>query len=90
MNKCKEIWWRRFLKLLVRDKRLTPLERISSRMGYMGTGFLIAGQWSLEPILFVIGFLCVMFQVAVRKQWNLVILHVNGLTAWLIHLFRGL
>lgn len=73
------------LKSLVRDRRLTPIERLASRIGYMGTGFLIAGQWSVEPIYFIVGFICVIFQVAMRKQWNLVVLQLNGLIAWTIH-----
>ena len=71
---------------MVRERKLTPLERLSSRIGYMGAGFLVAGQWTLNPYLFIIGFLCVMIQTTVRRQWNLVILQLNGLVAWVIHL----
>ena len=74
---------------MVRDRKLTPLERMSSRVGYMGSGFLMAGQLTLEPVLFIGGFLCVMCQVVVRKQWNLVALYINGLAAWLMHYFYG-
>ena len=76
-------WW-------VRDRKLTPIERMSSRVGYMGAGFLMAGQWTVNPILFIIGFCCVLFQVTVRKQWNLVVLQLNGLTAWTIHFINSL
>lgn len=76
-------WW-------VRDRRLTPLERMSSRVGYMGAGFLMAGQWTVNPALFIIGFCCVLFQVTVRKQWNLVVLQLNGLIAWTIHFINSL
>jgi len=75
----------KWMKSLVRDRRLTPLERIATRVGYMGTGFLVCGQWTLEPILFIVGFLCVIVQVSVRRQWNLVALQLNGLVAWTIH-----
>ena len=85
--KYKYVWWRRLLKSMVRERKLTPIERMSSRMGYMGSGFLMVGQWTLEPILFIVGFLCVMCQVLVRKQWNLVALYINGLAAWLMHYF---
>ena len=70
--------------------KLTPVERVSSRVGYMGAGFLMAGQWTVEPILFMIGFCCVLFQVTVRRQWNLVVLQLNGLVAWTIHFFNNL
>ena len=78
------------LRLMVRDRRLTPVERLSTRLGYMGTGFLIAGQWSVEPVFFMIGFICVLIQVLSRRQWNLVILQLNGLIAWTIHFFNNL
>ena len=82
--------YRPLLRAMVRDKRLTPIERLATRLGYMGAGFLICGQWTLEPILFMVGFLCVMIQVSVRRQWNLVILQLNGLIAWTIHFFNSL
>lgn len=77
-------------KLINRNRRLTPFERIATRIGYMGAGFLIAGQWTLEPILFVIGFICVLVQVIARRQWNLVALQLNGLLAWSMHFINSL
>ena len=76
-------WW-------VRDRKLTPVERLSSRVGYMGVAFVISGHWTVEPILFMIGFCCVLFQVTVRKQWNLVLLQLNGLVAWTMHFINSL
>jgi len=64
---------------------LTWNERITTRIGYMGAGFLIAAQWTLEPRLYILGFICVMVQTASRKQWNLVALNFNGLVAWIKH-----
>ena len=90
MKKVKRTWLRDLLRAMVRDRKLTPVERVSSRVGYMGAGFLMAGHWTVEPILFMIGFCCVLFQVTVRRQWNLVILQVNGLIAWTIHFFNNL
>ena len=56
----------------------------------MGAGFLMAGQWTIEPILYILGFLCILCQVVVRKQWNLAALQLNGLVAWTLHLIRSL
>ena len=77
---------RKLLKIIATTKRLTPLEKMSTRIGYMGAGFLIAAQWTLEPWLYIIGFICVMIQTGSRKQWNLVALNLNGLFAWIKHL----
>ena len=50
----------------------------------------MAGQWTVEPILFIMGFICVLVQVTTRRQWNLVVLQLNGLIAWTIHFFSNL
>ena len=59
---------------------------MATRVGYMGAGFLIAAQWTLEPVLYILGFVCVMIQTGTRKQCNLVALNLNGLMAWIKHL----
>ncbi len=59
---------------------------MATRIGYMGAGFLVAAQWTLEPMLYIVGFICVMIQTGSRKQWNLVALNLNGLFAWIKHL----
>ena len=79
---------RKILQFLVRNRKLTAGERIASRIGYMGAGFLVAAQWTVEPLLYIAGFCCVLIQVASRKQWNLVALNINGLIAWITHLIR--
>ena len=79
---------KRLLKLLAYTNKLTSYQKFASRIGYFGAAFLIAGQWTLEPKLFIIGFLCVIVQTSSRKQWNLVALNLNGLIAWITHLTK--
>jgi hypothetical protein len=79
---------RKILKLIATTKKLTPLQKMSTRIGYMGAGFLVAAQWTIEPTLYIVGFICVMIQTAARKQWNLVALNINGLIAWITHLIK--
>ncbi|MBC8474998.1 MAG: hypothetical protein H8D53_00995 [Bacteroidetes bacterium] len=79
---------RKLLKLLAYTNKLTAYQKVASRIGYFGAGFLIAGQWTLEPRLFIIGFICVIVQTSSRKQWNLVALNLNGLVAWITHLIK--
>ena len=85
----KRRWKYRLLKTLRYTNKLTSYQKVASRIGYMGAGFVIAGQWTIEPIFFIIGFICVIVQTSSRKQWNLVALNVNGLIAWIIHLITG-
>ena len=79
---------RKLLKLLAYTNKLTSYQKVASRIGYFGAAFLIAGQWTLDPKLFIIGFICVMIQTSSRKQWNLVALNLNGLIAWVMHFLK--
>ena len=81
---------RRLLELLVRTRKLTPTEKLASRIGYFGAGCLLSAHWTLEPKLYIAGFICILIQVASRKQWNLVVLNINGLVAWTKHLISNL
>ena len=85
----KRRWKYRLLKTLRYTNKLTSYQKVASRVGYMGAGFVIAGQWTIEPMFFIIGFICVIVQTSSRKQWNLVALNINGLIAWIIHLING-
>ena len=78
----------RLIKFLRYTNKLTAYQKFASRIGYMGAGFLIAAQWTIEPVLYIMGFICVMVQTASRKQWNLVALNFNGLIAWITHFLR--
>jgi hypothetical protein len=79
---------RRMLRLLAYTNKLTSYQKFASRIGYMGAGFLIAAQWTIEPMLYIIGFVCVVIQTSSRKQWNLVALNINGLIAWITHFIK--
>jgi len=72
----------------VQRRRLKPEERLAIRIGYMGSGFLIAAQWTITPELYILGFICVVVQTSYRKQWNLVALNINGLIAWITHFMK--
>jgi hypothetical protein len=54
----------------------------------MGSGFLIAAQWTIDPKLYMVGFILVIIQTSSRKQWNLVALNINGLIAWITHFLK--
>lgn len=89
-QQCEFKWYQRLLRLLVQNRKLSRWERFGMRIGYMGVGFLIAGQWTINPLLFIAGFICVLIQVSIRRQWNLVILQLNGLIAWTLHFLESL
>ena len=79
---------RKLLKLLAYTNKLTSYQKFASSIGYMGSGLLIAAQWTIDPMLYIFGFICVVVQTSSRKQWNLVALNINGLIAWITHFIR--
>jgi hypothetical protein len=85
-RKVKSKYKYKILRLMAYTNKLTPYQKFASRIGYMGSGFLIAAQWTIDPVFYIIGFICVMIQTSSRKQWNLVALNLNGLIAWISHL----
>ena len=84
----KRRWRYRLIKFLRYTNKLTAYQKFASRIGYAGAAFLVAAQWTIDPKLYIVGFICVMIQTASRKQWNLVALNINGLTAWIMHLIK--
>jgi len=88
-KKCEYRVKQRLLRWMVEDRKMSVQEKLSSRIGYLGAGLLISAQWTIEPVLYVLGFICVIVQVGYRKQWNLVALNLNGLIAWITHFLKG-
>lgn len=76
--------WEQVLKTLVRDRKLSPLEKLGVRVGYLGTGMMMTSVWLLNPYTYMIGLSCIMFQTAIRKQWNLVLLNFHAFVVWFL------
>lgn len=81
----------RILQKLVTDKKLTPLERICNRLGYMGTGFIMMSPYLLQydglgVYTYLIGGFVSIPQVWLARQWNLVAVNVNLLVGYGIYL----
>ena len=79
------------LKRLVKTRRLTPLEKISQRLGYMGTAFIMISPYlikydSMGAITYVLGGVLSLPQVFVAKQWNIVAVNLNVILGYLIYL----
>tara|TARA_S200002703_G_scaffold61570_2_gene53465 strand:+ start:8790 stop:9059 length:270 start_codon:yes stop_codon:yes gene_type:complete len=79
----------KLLRALVKDRRLTPKERISIRLGYMGSTFIMMSPYLLNYgdigcLTYIIGGILLTPQVWLSKQWNLVILNINLIVGYLI------
>ena len=81
-----------FLARFVRDKKLTPLERMSNRLGYMGTGFIMISPYllpydGLGAYTYIAGAILSTPQVWLARQWNLVIVNANLLVGYGAYIF---
>ena len=82
----KRRWKYRLVKFLRYTNKLTAYQKVASRIGYMGSGLLIAAQWTIDPMLYIFGFICVVIQTSSRKQWNLVAVNLNVIIGYIIYL----
>ena len=86
---------KRFLRYLVKNRRLSPKERLANRLGYFGTAFIMISPYLLPygnigAITYVIGGIVCIPQVWVAKQWNLVLVNLNVTIGYLIYmLYNG-
>ena len=83
----------KLLTSLVRERTLTPLERLCNRLGYMGTGFLMMSPYllvyeNMGVYTYLVGGLLSIPQVWLARQWNLVALHTNLLVGYGFYLYN--
>lgn len=83
---------RSILRTMVKQRKLTPLERISNRLGYMGAAFIMISPYLLPygqigATTYIIGGLLAIPQVWIAKQWNLVLVNVNVTIGYIIYLY---
>jgi hypothetical protein len=72
----------------VKQRKLTPVERLSNRLGYMGTAFMMMSPHILPDqmgmVTYIIAGVISIPQVFVAKQWNLVLVNLNVAIAYTI------
>lgn len=91
--KCEYRFKQRWLRSLVKERRLTPTERLANRFGYMGTAFIMLSPYLLPydnigAYTYIIGACLSIPQVFVAKQWNLVIVNLNLLVGYGAYIFN--
>lgn len=92
MKRNKVSFWNRYLKPLVKERQLTPHERIANRLGYMGSGLLMMSPYLLPydnigAYTYIMGAILCTPQVWLAKQWNLVVINFNLLIGYGIYIF---
>lgn len=91
--KCETIWWRQILRSLVKERQLTPIERLSNRLGYMGSAFIMMSPYLLPydgigAFTYLIGAVLSIPQVWVAKAWNIVFLNFNLLIGYGLYIYK--
>tara|TARA_B100001564_G_C20201088_1_gene472816 strand:+ start:49 stop:399 length:351 start_codon:yes stop_codon:yes gene_type:complete len=91
-SKCEDRPYRKFLRLLVKERQLTPHERLGNRLGYMGSGLLMMSPYLLPydnigAYTYIMGAILCTPQVWLAKQWNLVVININLLIGYGIYIF---
>lgn len=89
----KKIFKRKILKSMVLKRKLTPIERMANRLGYMGSAFIILSPYllpydNLGAYTYLIGAILSLPQVWIAKQWNLVLINFNLLIGYGIYIFK--
>lgn len=91
-KKCEYRWWMRVLRMMVHERRLSPIERLANRLGYMGTAFIMMSpyllQYGIGAYTYIIGAVLSIPQVWVAKQWNLVVVNLNLLIGYGLYIFN--
>lgn len=90
---CERTWTNWFLRMLVKERKLTPAERIGNRLGYMGTAFIMMSPYLLPydnigAYTYLAGAILSIPQVWLAKQWNLVVVNLNLLIGYGLYLFN--
>ena len=90
--KCETRWWRVLLRILVKERRLTPIERLTNRTGYMGSAFIMLSPYLLPydgigAYTYLVGAILSLPQVWIAKQWNIVIVNFNLLIGYGLYIF---
>ena len=94
-RKKKETLRRKLLKALVKDRRLDPVERLTNRLGYMGSAFIMLSPYLLPydnigAYTYIVGAILSIPQVWVSKHWNIVIINFNLLIGYGIYIYKSL
>ena len=91
---CERTWGNYLLRLLVKERRLPPAERLGNRLGYMGSAFIMMSPYLLPydnigAYTYLVGAVLSMPQVWLAKQWNLVVINLNLLVGYGLYIFNS-
>ena len=76
---------------VIKNAIKTAKERLASRLGYMGSAFIMLSPYILNygyigAVTYILGGILLTPQVWIAKQWNLVIININLILGYIIYL----
>jgi hypothetical protein len=85
----------KMFSVFVLDKKLTPLERLGNRLGYMGSAFIMMSPYLLPydnigAYTYLLGAVFSLPQVWIAKQWNLVMINLNLLLGYGLYIYNSI
>ena len=86
---------RKLLKALVVDRRLDPVERMSNRLGYMGSAFIMISPYLLPygtigAYTYLVGAILSVPQTITLKAWNIFIINLNLLVGYGVYIWKAM
>lgn len=86
---------RRLLESLVLERKLTPVERMSNRLGYMGSAFIMVSPYLLPydnigAYTYLVGAVLSIPQTITLKAWNIFIINLNLLLGYGIYIWKAM
>lgn len=83
----------KMFSVFVLDKKLSPLERLGNRLGYMGSAFIMMSPYLLPydnmgAYTYLLGAVFSLPQVWIAKQWNLVMININLLFGYGLYIYH--
>ena len=83
------------MESLVLERKLTPVERMANRLGYMGSAFIMVSPYLLPydnigAYTYLVGAILSVPQTITLKAWNIFIINLNLLVGYGIYIWKAI
>ena len=80
---------------MVVERKLTPVERMANRLGYMGSAFIMVSPYLLPydnigAYTYLVGAILSVPQTITLKAWNIFIINLNLLVGYGIYIWKAM
>ena len=80
---------------MVIERKLTPVERMANRLGYMGSAFIMISPYLLPydnigAYTYLVGAVLSVPQTITLKAWNIFIINLNLLVGYGVYIWKAM